>query len=154
MRKLQTTAHKMFLNTVWMLGNLARASYVGSSDYMWPYSFSKCNENGRKSQEISGCDKVNHYGLAAELGRGAPEIDLIEAMQGDAEKLPSTTIRRPYQSCSLQIAPGVEHDRPVLGLKPKEVSVVVLCCILLFSFVLTPHLTCSGALVHWDGVQS
>jgi hypothetical protein len=90
-----------------MLGNLARASYVGSSDYMWPYSFSQCDERERKSQEISGCSKVNHYGMAAETGRGAPEIDLIEAMQGDAEKLPSTTIRRPYASCSLQVSKNI-----------------------------------------------
>jgi hypothetical protein len=52
-------------------------------------------------------------------GRGAPEIDVIEAMQGDAEKLPNTKIRRPYQSASFQVAPGLERDRPVLGMKPK-----------------------------------
>jgi hypothetical protein len=99
------------------------------------------------SQEINACDKVNHYGLAPERGRGAPEIDILEAMQGADEKLPSTTIRRPYQSASLQVstvhlleilsyttsnthtflhfdyqvAPGVEDDRPVLGLPPRKV---------------------------------
>jgi len=56
------------------------------------------------------------------VGRGAPEIDVIEAMQGMKEKLPSTNITRPYQSCSLQVAPGIEHDRPVLGLPPRKVS--------------------------------
>ena len=87
-----------------MLGNLARATYVGSSDYMWPYSYGECDPEKRMSQEINGCSKINHYGMEAQLGRGAPEIDLIEAMQGDKEKLPSTTIRRPYQSCSLQVS--------------------------------------------------
>lgn len=73
------------------------------------------------SQEINACSRVNHYGMASHTGRGAPEIDIIEAMQGEREKLPSTNITRPYQSCSLQVAPGVERDRPVLGLPPKQV---------------------------------
>ena len=105
-----------------MLGNLARASYVGSSDYVWPWSYNKCNPRKRSSQEINACNKVNHYGLDPGRGRGAPEIDVIEAMQGDNEKLPSTNIRRPYQSASLQIAPGIEYNRPTLGLKPNPVS--------------------------------
>lgn len=67
---------------------------------------------------------MNHYGLAAFTGRGAPEIDILESMQGDdTEKLPNTFIRRPYQSSSLQVAPGVEIDRPVLGKRPHPVSV-------------------------------
>ena len=87
-----------------MLGNLARATFVGSSDFMWPYSYNECNADQRMSQEINSCSKVNHYGLEAHRGRGSPEIDLIEAMQGDmTEKLPSTTIKRPYQSASLQV---------------------------------------------------
>ncbi|KAG7346780.1 beta-glucan synthesis-associated protein (SKN1)-domain containing protein [Nitzschia inconspicua] len=105
---------------LWMLGNLARATYVGSSNYIWPYSYNQCDPSNRLSQEISACLKVNHYGLEAFRGRGAPEIDVIEAMQGDPEKLPNTNIRRPYQSASFQVAPGVERDRPVLGLTPKE----------------------------------
>jgi hypothetical protein len=105
-----------------MLGNLARASYVGSSDYMWPFSSNKCDPQNRHSQEINACSKVNHFGLFSEQGRGAPEIDVIESMQGNAEELPSTFITRPYQSCSLQVAPGIESDRPVLGLKPQKVS--------------------------------
>jgi beta-glucan synthesis-associated protein KRE6 len=106
---------------VWMLGNLARATYVGSSDYIWPYSYNHCDPDKRMSQEISACSKLNHYGMDPFRGRGAPEIDLIESMQGDtSEKLPSTNIRRPYQSASFQVAPGIERDRPVLGLEPKQ----------------------------------
>lgn len=86
-----------------MLGNLARATYVGSSDYMWPYSYDECDQKKRMSQEINACSKVTHYGMDPGHGRGAPEIDLIEAMQGDPEKLPNTNITRPYQSCSLQV---------------------------------------------------
>ena len=72
---------------------------------MWPYSYSKCNEKGRMSQEINACSKVNHYGMQAGRGRGAPEIDILEAMQGDpSEELPNTHVRRPYLSCSLQVS--------------------------------------------------
>lgn len=105
-----------------MLGNLARATYVGSSDHIWPYSYNECDEERRNSQEISACDKVHHYGMLPYSGRGAPEIDVIEAMQGDNQKLPSTNVTRPYQSCSLQVAPGLERNRPILGLQPKKVS--------------------------------
>ena len=104
-----------------MLGNLARATYVGSSDYVWPYSYNKCDEEHRISQQISACDRVNHYGMQPYMGRGAPEIDVIEAMHGDEQKLPSTNITRPYQSCSFQVAPGLERDRPILGLRPRKV---------------------------------
>ena len=110
------------LGVVWMMGNLARATYVGSSDYMWPFSYSQCDTRTRKSQEINACSRVNHYGLDPFQGRGAPEIDLIESMQGDKGKLPNTFIERPYQSASLQVAPGVEIDRPSLGHRPHKVS--------------------------------
>mmetsp|Transcript_9159 Transcript_9159/g.25334 ORF Transcript_9159/g.25334 Transcript_9159/m.25334 type:complete len:535 (+) Transcript_9159:86-1690(+) len=105
---------------LWMLGNLARATYVGSSDYMWPFSYNKCDDDRRLSQEINACSKVNHYGLSPYQGRGAPEIDLIESMQGDSQKLPSTHVRRPYQSASFQVAPGFDYNRPELGSRPQK----------------------------------
>lgn len=108
-------------STVWMLGNLARATYVGSADFIWPFSYNLCDEQHRQGQEISACSAVNHYGLAPFRGRGSPEIDVVESMQGDDEDLPNTWIKRPYQSASLQIAPGVEIDRPVLGHRPHKV---------------------------------
>jgi beta-glucan synthesis-associated protein KRE6 len=56
------------------------------------------------SQEINACDKINHYGMAPKFGRGSPEIDIVEAMPGNMEeRLPSTHIKRPYQSTSLQV---------------------------------------------------
>ena len=90
--------------SVWLLGNLARATYVGSSEYIWPYSYNKCDETNRLSQAISACSRVNHFGLQEFRGRGAPEIDLIEAMQGEADPMQSTSITKPYQSCSFQVA--------------------------------------------------
>jgi hypothetical protein len=89
---------------VWLLGNLARATYVGSSDFVWPYSYNKCDPSIRQSQEINACAKVSHFGLGEGRGRGAPEIDILESMQGGTEKLPHTPIRRPYLSCSYQVS--------------------------------------------------
>lgn len=107
---------------LWMLGNLARATYIGSSNFIWPYSFSECNEDNRYSQTISACSKVGHYGMKPGVGRGSPEIDILEAMMGSKEKLPTTNITRPYFSTSLQIAPGVKGIRPVLTKLPRKVS--------------------------------
>ena len=107
---------------LWMLGNLARATYVGSSNFIWPYSLSECSEKNRHSQTISGCSNVGHFGMKPGLGRGSPEIDILEAMMGNGDKLPATNITRPYFSTSLQVAPGLEGMRPELGHKPKKVS--------------------------------
>eukprot|EP00956_Cyclotella_meneghiniana_P037068 scaffold134201_cov72-Cyclotella_meneghiniana.AAC.1 len=105
---------------LWMLGNLARATYVGSSNYIWPYSYNICDEKNLHSQQISACSHVAHYGLKEGRGRGSPEIDILEAMMGSDEKLPNTNITRPYFSTSLQIAPGLGENRPILGKLPKE----------------------------------
>ena len=111
---------------LWMLGNLARATYVGSSNYIWPYSYDQCDETNRHSQQISACSKVGHYDMKPGIGRGSPEIDILEAMMGNMEeKLPNTNVTRPYFSTSLQIAPGVEKNRPILMKKPKKVCVIV-----------------------------
>jgi beta-glucan synthesis-associated protein KRE6 len=94
----------MHVAVVWMLGNLGRATFVGSSNFMWPFSYNLCDPKKRQTQAINACDKLNHYGMAPNTGRGSPEIDIIEAMQGNMkEKLPSTHIMRPYQSTSLQV---------------------------------------------------
>eukprot|EP00584_Thalassiosira_punctigera_P018432 CAMPEP_0172553840 /NCGR_PEP_ID=MMETSP1067-20121228/51913_1 /TAXON_ID=265564 ORGANISM="Thalassiosira punctigera, Strain Tpunct2005C2" /NCGR_SAMPLE_ID=MMETSP1067 /ASSEMBLY_ACC=CAM_ASM_000444 /LENGTH=629 /DNA_ID=CAMNT_0013342085 /DNA_START=115 /DNA_END=2004 /DNA_ORIENTATION=+ len=105
---------------LWMLGNLARATFVGSSNFIWPYSYNQCDESNRHSQQISACSKVGHYGMKPGVGRGSPEIDILEAMMGSPEKLPNTNITRPYFSTSLQIAPGLEKNRPNLGKLPKK----------------------------------
>jgi len=116
---------------LWMLGNLARATYVGSSNYIWPYSYDQCDETNRHSQQISACSKVGHYDMKQGIGRGSPEIDILEAMMGNMEeKLPNTNVTRPYFSTSLQIAPGIEKNRPILMKKPKKVCVFVKSAVL------------------------
>lgn len=143
------------LAIVWLLGNLARATYVGSSDYMWPFSYNVCDENTRHSQEVDACSKVGHYGMEPGRGRGAPEIDVLEAMQGDHMKLPNTHIRRPYVSMSLQIAPGFKTDRPVLGELPRRVSYRWLFVSFLFTLILNDShksIFYTGPVVHPHGV--
>ncbi|GMI32339.1 hypothetical protein TeGR_g7056, partial [Tetraparma gracilis] len=102
----------------WMLGNLARATYVGSSDFMWPWSFDECDPLSRTSQEISACSQAAHWGMEGLRGRGAPEIDVLEAMPGEATKLPNTKTRKPYISSSYQVSPGVRDGRPSAGALP------------------------------------
>jgi beta-glucan synthesis-associated protein KRE6 len=138
--------------SVWMLGNLARASYVGSSDFVWPYSYNKCDSRNRKSQEINACSLVNHYGLDSFTGRGSPEIDVLESMQGEAGELPNTFIQRPYQSTSLQVAPGVEVDRPVLGKRPNPVIFIDCVCHAAVVYVSLISFVDTAALVHRYGV--
>ena len=74
---------------MWLLGNLARATYVGSSNNVWPWSYDECKADLQPQQLFSACNNVNHYDLHGTQGRGAPEIDLLEAMPGK-EKLINT----------------------------------------------------------------
>jgi hypothetical protein len=104
---------------IWLLGNLARATYVGSSNNVWPWSFDKCDRSKQSQQEFSACNTVAHYDFHAGRGRGAPEIDILEAMPGRS-KLANTPIDRPYFSTSLQVAPGSpEATRPTVGQAPR-----------------------------------
>lgn len=46
----------------WLLGNLARHTYVGSSEHIWPWSSLNCTKKSGWAQRISGCDWATHYG--------------------------------------------------------------------------------------------
>lgn len=80
---------------VWLMGNLARATYVGSSDNIWPWSYDTCDREKQRSQKISACDAAVHYGMHKHQGRGAPEVDIIEAMPG-RRKLQNSPVDMPY----------------------------------------------------------
>ncbi len=92
---------------VWLLGNLGRATYEGSTNNIWPWSYDTCNRKKQQAQTISACNAQNHYGLNPFQGRGATEIDLIEIMTGDASggPLPSTVpgVSYPYADLTLQV---------------------------------------------------
>jgi hypothetical protein len=112
-----------------MLGNLARPSYVRSTEGIWPWSHDQCGTSeeamdNRKVQKLSNC----RYGK----GRGSPEIDIIEAQPGDfvfsyenVTQVDNTTrniyVERPIISSSLQVSPGVSSKlRPVEPNLPEE----------------------------------
>ncbi|TYZ59537.1 hypothetical protein PybrP1_003455 [[Pythium] brassicae (nom. inval.)] len=112
---------------IWIMGNLGRAAFLGSQDGMWPWSFDACApyvEKGEKvHQKINACgnltDKTDHesyperYGLNPFQGRGATEIDVIEA-QIKARDQPA------YISTSLQISPSLYANlRPDSETLPK-----------------------------------
>jgi hypothetical protein len=89
------------------MGNLVRATFVGSSNNVWPWSYDKCDRNTQSQQKFSHCNRVAHYGLHARQGRGAPEVDVFEVMPGVHEELANTQTKRPYMSSSLQVVISV-----------------------------------------------
>ena len=102
---------------MWLLGSLARATYVGSTDWIWPWSYDKCDRSLQPKQEINACEPEPHFGLDGYTGRGAPEIDLLEAMPGTGTM--NYGLKKPYFSASYQVAPGKPHDRPIEGKRPQ-----------------------------------
>jgi hypothetical protein len=48
---------------MWLLGNMARATYVGSSNNVWPWSYNSCAKGAQSQQRFSACNRVNHYDL-------------------------------------------------------------------------------------------
>eukprot|EP01033_Poteriospumella_lacustris_P011405 gene11405-8116_t len=105
---------------MWLMGNLARATYVASSNNVWPWSYDVCSPEHlpyQTQQLVSACNRVQHFGMHAHQGRGAPEIDILEAMAGN-ETLAHTSVHRPYFSASYQVAPGKETYRPATGWRP------------------------------------
>ena len=115
----------------WLMGNLGRATFTGSTDGIWPWIFDECVEtsdatacaaNQCKSQRISACDGAPGYGLHPYHGRGAPEIDVIEVLPPLPVPLPAGA-HAPPSGCSCpssshrgrmpQVQPGrelIEYD--------------------------------------------
>ncbi|OQR86825.1 beta-glucan synthesis-associated protein [Achlya hypogyna] len=93
---------------LWMMGNLGRALFAASTNKMWPWTYNECTKLSQENQRISACEGKPGYGLHPHMGRGAPEIDILEGG--------GTAI-----SSSVQIAPGMPDDyrlvKPVLALE-------------------------------------
>lgn len=95
---------------LWTMGNLARPGYLASTEGLWPYSYESCDAGITPNQSspdgisylpgqrlsVCTCDGEDHPNQG--VGRGAPEIDIIE---GEVD----TTIGVGIASQSLQIAP-------------------------------------------------
>ena len=106
----------------WLLGNIARHTYVGSTAHIWPWSSNECSPWTDKQQRISGCMKSEHYGLQSSFGRGSPEIDIFEVMAGTVKANEGIYLRspvgQPFMSNSYQVAPGRAKNRPGGGFWP------------------------------------
>ncbi|KAG8904449.1 hypothetical protein FRB99_001709, partial [Tulasnella sp. 403] len=104
----------------WTMGNLARIGYGATTDGLWPFSYDSCDvgtfpnqtrKDGTPQAATGGlsyqpgqrlsactCPGSDHPGPSVNKGRGAPEIDIIEAETNLA------TLRG-SASQSLQLAP-------------------------------------------------
>ncbi|KDO23621.1 hypothetical protein SPRG_20971 [Saprolegnia parasitica CBS 223.65] len=82
---------------LWMMGNLGRALFAASTNRVWPWTYNECDERYRTSQRISACDPNPGYGMHPYMGRGSPEIDILEGGGSDI-------------SSSIQIAPGMPDE--------------------------------------------
>lgn len=106
----------------WLLGNLARHTYVGSSEHIWPWSSNVCTEKAFYAQHISACSEVAHYGMAKGVGRGSPEIDIFEVQPGNVRANTGvyleSSVGQPFMSASFQVAPGRPEYRPGPGWWP------------------------------------
>ncbi|RLN91621.1 hypothetical protein BBJ28_00026454, partial [Nothophytophthora sp. Chile5] len=94
---------------VWMMGNLGRAIFSGSTDRIWPFSYDACDPDTfvPSNQRISACDASPGSGLNPHQGRGAPEIDIIE---GGGNLV----------SSSIQVGPGMPLDFRVVTPKNED----------------------------------
>ncbi|RHZ08788.1 hypothetical protein DYB26_010001 [Aphanomyces astaci] len=79
---------------IWLMGNLGRALFAGSTTRMWPWTYNECDADLAPHQAISACNPNPGFGLNPNQGRGAPEIDILE---GGGAAI----------SSSIQIAPGM-----------------------------------------------
>lgn len=106
----------------WLLGNLARHTYVGSSEHIWPWSSNVCTERSFNAQHISACQEVAHFGLQKGVGRGSPEMDIFEVQPGNVKANTGVFLRssvgQPFMSASFQVAPGRPSLRPGAGYWP------------------------------------
>jgi beta-glucan synthesis-associated protein KRE6 len=103
----------------WLLGNLARHTYVGSSEHIWPWASSNCSAHTARAQRVSGCSAVSHYGMQSYTGRGSPEIDIFEVQPGNVKAnngpFLKSPVGQPFMSSSYQVAPGRWTNRPGSG---------------------------------------
>lgn len=106
----------------WLLGNMARHTYVGSTNHVWPWSSNICTEKAQFAQRINGCMHSQHYGLQKGVGRGAPEIDIFEVQAGPIKRnqgaFLESPVGQPFMSTSFQVAPGRPSNRPGGGTWP------------------------------------
>jgi beta-glucanase (GH16 family) len=77
------------------MGNLGRAGYSASTDGLWPYSYDTCDAGVTRNQSLTSglswlpgqrlnkCLCPDQDTPSPGIGRGAPELDLLEGAGGD-----------------------------------------------------------------------
>ena len=95
---------------MWSMGNLGRPGYQATTDGVWPYSYEECDAGITANQSspdgisylpgqrLNSCTCKGEDHPNRGVGRGAPEIDILEAEV-------DTNIRDGVASQSAQIAP-------------------------------------------------
>ncbi|PCH39742.1 glycoside hydrolase family 16 protein [Wolfiporia cocos MD-104 SS10] len=107
-----------FWPAAWTMGNLGRAGYGATTQGTWPYSYDSCDVGTFPNQTTSGgepaaavglsyqpgqklsactCPGGDHPGPSVSVGRGVPEIDVLEAQVAGGN--------RGQVSQSMQLAP-------------------------------------------------
>ncbi|KAJ7790537.1 glycoside hydrolase family 16 protein [Mycena olivaceomarginata] len=109
----------------WTMGNLGRAGYGATTEGTWPYSYASCDlgtfpnqttHDGSPFSTVSDelsflpgqrlsactCPGSDHPGPATTIGRGVPEIDILEALVEINDTVPTS---RGQVSQSYQVAP-------------------------------------------------
>lgn len=100
---------------MWTLGNLGRPGYMALTEGVWPYSYDSCDAGITPNQsspdgisylpgqKLNSCTCPGESHPNPGTGRGAPEIDVIEAAMGTdpTGKTPNIGVA----SQSLQLAP-------------------------------------------------
>ncbi|KAI5949483.1 KRE6 [Candida theae] len=100
---------------LWTMGNLGRPGYLASTEGVWPYSYDSCDAGITPNQSspdgisylpgqrLNKCTCPGESHPNRGVGRGAPEIDLVEAeiMVDSTGKKPNNGVA----SQSLQMAP-------------------------------------------------
>ncbi|CAI5758857.1 unnamed protein product [Candida verbasci] len=101
---------------MWTMGNLGRPGYLGSTEGVWPYSYNSCDSGITANQSspdgisylpgqrLNKCTCPGESHPNRGIGRGAPEIDVIEAEISTDPDDPNKE-NLGVASQSLQIAP-------------------------------------------------
>ncbi|KAK9465264.1 beta-glucan synthesis-associated protein-domain-containing protein [Lipomyces arxii] len=98
---------------IWTMGNLGRPGYLSTTDGLWPYAYDDCdagitpNQSSTDGisylpgQRLNSCTCRGEDHPNPGVGRGAPEIDAIEAANGNI----NASLMVGVASQSLQVAP-------------------------------------------------
>ena len=103
----------------WLIGDILRHTYVGSSEHVWPFSATECTDYTEGTQLIIGCNKVQHYGLTPGVGRGDTELDIFEIQLGGEKSNTGSFLEicfgQPFMPDLYQVATGITYNRTGQG---------------------------------------